>query len=649
MKTLIIQGLYRLQKKLSLGFIKTIFICFAFITLTGMNNVEGFNLFPKFSKNENNEIINGIRIPKFKPFNPANMKTPSSKPRFHKQISSLSDLDSARYQNIFAFQDNGEWQKSDAEITKLSDKSLMGYILHQRYMHPKYNSKYQELSDWMDSYYYLPVAKDVYKLALKKKTKSKRSPRRAAITKGLGGRLDKDIGYRRSVYRSNIKRSNKQVAEYRALTRSIRKAISSNRLSYGLDLVSKTKILDNVEKAEQRAKIAKAYFLNGDNKRAYGITRKDADKYGLDSPFSAWVAGLASWKNNDFKHAVKYFEMVASSKRSDSWLLSSGAYWAARANIRAKKAKNVEKWLKIAAENPRSFYGLIAARALGNKNMNYNWVVPALNSRYTAELLKIKKGKRAISLIDAGRPDLAELELKTINAIGNETLKEALVAVAQRYKMPYLSMQLGSAVKNNQHKLYDAALYPVMNLQEIKDPSIDMSLIHAFIRQESRFNKNAGNISGATGLMQIMPVTASYTMGLSSSYFKSYSGRKQLLEPEYNMKVGQKYLEYLLRGKKVKNNLFKLAVAYNAGPGNLLKFEKGMGYEKDPLLFIESIPVAETREFAKKVVSNYWIYQQRFNQKTPSLDQVAKGEWPIYIKQDIENPKFADGNNLYLQ
>jgi len=57
----------------------------------------------------------------------------------------------------------------------------------------------------------------------------------------------------------------------------------------------------------------------------------------------------------------------------------------------------------------------------------------------------------------------------------------------------------------------------------------------------------------------------------------------------------------------------------------------------DPLLFIESIPVRETRIYIERVVSNYWIYRMRMNQSVLSLDTIARGDWPMYTAQDINN------------
>jgi hypothetical protein len=76
-----------------------------------------------------------------------------------------------------------------------------------------------------------------------------------------------------------------------------------------------------------------------------------------------------------------------------------------------------------------------------------------------------------------------------------------------------------------------------------------------------------------------------------------------------------------------------MAIAYNAGPGMLAKW-RAADATSDPLLFIESLPKDETRNFVQRIMANIWIYQQRFGQPTPSLDHVAAGGWPIYQSQD---------------
>ena len=84
----------------------------------------------------------------------------------------------------------------------------------------------------------------------------------------------------------------------------------------------------------------------------------------------------------------------------------------------------------------------------------------------------------------------------------------------------------------------------------------------------------------------------------------------------------------------VKGNLFHLAVAYNAGPGNLRKWLRKARFEGDPLLFVETIPWRESRLFVERVLTNFWIYRERLREDSPSLDAAATGHWPIYFNLD---------------
>ena len=80
----------------------------------------------------------------------------------------------------------------------------------------------------------------------------------------------------------------------------------------------------------------------------------------------------------------------------------------------------------------------------------------------------------------------------------------------------------------------------------------------------------------------------------------------------------------------IEGNLIFTAVAYNAGPGNLIKWKSKMKYQNDPLLFIESIPAKETRGFVERIMVNYWIYNSLTKSSLESLDAIVHGKWPIY-------------------
>ena len=106
--------------------------------------------------------------------------------------------------------------------------------------------------------------------------------------------------------------------------------------------------------------------------------------------------------------------------------------------------------------------------------------------------------------------------------------------------------------------------------------------------------------------------------------------------PEINLEVGQEYIEYLLNLDIVDRNLIYLTAAYNGGPGNLEKWMKKTNYMEDPLFFMESIPSRETRWFMEKVLTKYWIYNDKLGKSSNSLNLLAKGEYPIY-NQNVKN------------
>src|SRR5690606_2956895 len=134
--------------------------------------------------------------------------------------------------------------------------------------------------------------------------------------------------------------------------------------------------------------------------------------------------------------------------------------------------------------------------------------------------------------------------------------------------------------------------------------------------------------TGATGLMQVMPATAAYIA--DDKIYETTRGRILLKRPTINLSIGQDYLQHLLDLSAVNNDLLFLCLAYNAGPGKLGQWRKERAAIDDPLLFIETIPFAETRAFVERVMANYWIYQMRLNEAQPSLDALAAGDWAKY-------------------
>ena len=193
--------------------------------------------------------------------------------------------------------------------------------------------------------------------------------------------------------------------------------------------------------------------------------------------------------------------------------------------------------------------------------------------------------------------------------------------------MAYTQLKIANKLTRIEQEIPLRYFYPIPNWKPLDQYKTDKALIFAFIHQESTFNINAKSSKGAMGLMQIMPNTAKFI----SKNKKVKRGNSSILkDPLINIEVGEEYINYLLNLDLINGNLIYLAAAYNGGPGNLKKWLNETNFINDPLLFMESIPSRETRWFIEKILTNYWIYKDQFEEDSQSLLELSKGNDPIY-------------------
>lgn len=562
----------------------------------------------------------------------------------------LSAGDADLYRRIFAVQEDGRWAEADRLIAQLSDRRLMGHVLAQRYLHPTaYRSKYLELKEWMDRYADHPQAKRIYALALKRRPANYRRPQPPEVARRSAAWAGQRANYD---YVSPRERSRATRNKVSRLLRQVRSNVLRQRFSVTEDLLARRSVqelLDSVELDEARALVAAGWFYYGNPERAYALAAPAARRSGRQAPMINWVAGLAAWRLGEIDEAAVYFETLARADNVPGWNAAAGAYWAARAHLKQQRPDRSSPLLRRAADYPRTFYGLLARRALGMP-FDFDFGAHRLAPQTVALLNGSPAGGRALALLQIGDRDLAEDELVGAGDWSNQENGEALLALAQHARMPALAYRMGSQLVSAGSEtadiggVVDAALYPIPPWQPQSGFTVDRALIYAMMRQESAFNTRAMSPDGARGLMQLMPATASYIA--RDRRYRRGNGRNELFEPGLNMELGQRYIAYLLAHERVQGDLFRLTTAYNGGPGNLGKWERAMQADDDPLLFIEALPSKETRLFIERVLTNLWIYRHRLGQPAPSLERLAGGDWPRYEALDGNRAEVAQhGSN----
>jgi soluble lytic murein transglycosylase-like protein len=512
-------------------------------------------------------------------------------------------------------------------MATITDRRLYGHVLYQRFMHADYKTGLDEMRNWLALYNDHPGAAKIFRMAVSRNGGSDKGLKKPGVARGVVVSHE-PLMTAAQTYKSKKSRTGAQQTAVKNFKHSVSALVKKGQAGAALNKLQgggPASGLDNVEYDTLQAQIAAGYLYKGQTKTAFDLASKSARRSGLQAPMAGWVAGLISWQHGNYRQAAQFFEMTARSPYASGWTSSGGAYWAARAHMRSGNVKAVSVWLKRAAAHPRTFYGLIATRALG-QDFDFNWNVPKLTNAYLNLLISNPSGNRAVALVAANQHKLAEAELMRINPGDNQDMRDAVLSYAGYVGMPALAMRLGSLRANDDGAYYDAALYPTGPWQPKEGYKIDPALIHAIMRQESKFDPEAQSPAGARGLMQLMPRTARYV----AKGLKHDASLNTLTDPQTNLELGQKYIEELLNDKSVNNDLMSLLIAYNAGPGNLSRWKKMWPGVKDPLLFIEIMPSAETRGYVERVLANYWIYRLREGQETQTLDALAAGKPAIY-------------------
>jgi soluble lytic murein transglycosylase-like protein len=535
----------------------------------------------------------------------------------------LASAEALRLRRAFEAQARGDLTAANREIERLEDRRLFGHLLADRLMRPGAEPTHHALQAWLAEYADHPDAPALHELLLRRLPRGAAAPPPPATGEPLEALPE--------LLPEDRPASGASLVRQPALDRAVSARIAEGQHEAALALIAAARQVTPAYAAQLRAEMAQSLFRQGQDEAALRLAL-DALRHDRLNPVAAHQAGLAAFALARYDQAFHHFERAAHSERASPGQRAAAAYWTARSAVRSRRPAQYVPWMLQAAQEPRTFYGMIARRNLGLPS-GLSWDQEVALGTHAHALAETAGGWRALALLQIGQNARAEAELRLLHrrARNNPPVVQGILAVAQARGMTALAATVASTLPAEAGRGRDAARFPLPTLLPPEGFRMDPALLYALALQESRFNPDAVSRAGARGLLQIMPATASY---LANDPSLRGEGAQRLHEPGFSLEIGQRYLHYLARHDVVRGDLIRLLAAYNAGPANVSRWLSAAQGRSDPLLFIETIPVAETRLFVQRVLTFSWIYANRMNLPSPSLDALASGYFPSFL--DVE-------------
>jgi len=284
-----------------------------------------------------------------------------------------------------------------------------------------------------------------------------------------------------------------------------------------------------------------------------------------------------------------------------------GAYWSARAAEGMGYRQLAVAWYGTAAEQITTYYGQLAAAQIGAPGASrMAEPQPTKTESAAFEARDLVKVARALAQIDAD--EYVRPFLRHMSDHASTPPEYALIArLATEIERPDLAVAAAKRASYAGVTLL-AEGYPIESLPP--GGSVERPLVLAMTRQESAFDTGAVSSAGARGLMQLMPATAKL---VAKSLGIKFSASRLTGDSNYNLTLGREYLSGLIDGF---SGSYVLSVAaYNAGPARVREWISNFGDPRtknvDAIDWIESIPIAETRNYVQRVLENLQVYRFR--------------------------------------
>jgi len=307
-----------------------------------------------------------------------------------------------------------------------------------------------------------------------------------------------------------------------------------------------------------------------------------------------WRARAALREGNWAEVRAAIEKMTPLAQNEPAWV-----YWRGRALRASGKRDQADVLFRRVAGDPH-FYGKLALEELGQ-----TLVVPQRYTPTEADVEEVAANAgvhRALALL---RLDLRTEGLREWSwALRDMDDRQLLAAAEFARRREFWDRAMNAADRTvGLHDFSARFLAPYRDVfaERSKSQGLEEYWVLGLARQESRFNTNARSPAGAVGLMQLMPRTAKWVANRIG--MKGFS-LASIHDVDVNIALGTSYLRYIL--DELDGSVVLAAAAYNAGPGRARKWKADQPLEG--AAYIETIPLLETRDYVKRVMSNTMYY-----------------------------------------
>jgi soluble lytic murein transglycosylase len=324
---------------------------------------------------------------------------------------------------------------------------------------------------------------------------------------------------------------------------------------------------------------------------------------------AGWRLGWSRYRAQRYAEAIEYFDQLMGDENSPS--TQRVRYWRARALEQSAGAGADDAYRALAFDYPLSYYGFrAAARTRPVEGPDPEPIDPGSFGLAEHDLM------RARILLEAGMlaEVRAELELlyPRVRGLADRLNLAQLYADSGDFYRPELLMVEGYSARltrlpapRDLEVWWHAWPTPFVDLfREVAESGIrvEPGLVYAVMREESGYRPEVVSISGARGLLQIMPETGE-DLALRESL--SEFSPDDLFIPSINIRLGSAYLEQLMT--RFDGRRSAAIASYNAGPKAVSGWLAGGPLEDDE--WVEAIPYDQTREYVKRVLRSLHVYR----------------------------------------